>query len=99
MHAGSGWCEGCLRTLDEIAAWSRLDEAGKRGVLAGLPERRRQWRVMRAAAAAAAPAAAATEATAASGAAATDAAAATVAPASAAPATAAPPALGERPHA
>ena len=25
MHAGSGWCEGCLRTIDEIAAWSRLD--------------------------------------------------------------------------
>ena len=27
-----GLCEGCLRTLDEIAAWSRLDDAGKREV-------------------------------------------------------------------
>ena len=25
-------CEGCLRTLDEIALWSRLDDAGKRDV-------------------------------------------------------------------
>ena len=27
MDARSGWCEGCLRTLDEIAAWSTLDDA------------------------------------------------------------------------
>lgn len=32
MNAGSGLCEGCFRTLDEIAAWSRMDEAGKRAV-------------------------------------------------------------------
>lgn len=49
MHAGTGWCEGCLRTLDEIAGWSRLDDAGKRAVLAHLPERRRHWRSVRAA--------------------------------------------------
>jgi len=23
-------CEGCLRTLDEIAAWGRIDDGGKR---------------------------------------------------------------------
>ena len=23
----SGWCEGCLRTIDEIAAWGSLDDA------------------------------------------------------------------------
>ncbi|MCY7370783.1 MAG: DUF1289 domain-containing protein [Polaromonas sp.] len=28
----TGWCDGCLRTLDEISEWSRLDEAGKRRV-------------------------------------------------------------------
>ena len=28
----TGLCEGCLRTIDEIAAWSRLDDAGKRAV-------------------------------------------------------------------
>jgi predicted Fe-S protein YdhL (DUF1289 family) len=27
MDAPSGWCEGCLRTLDEIAAWGRMSEA------------------------------------------------------------------------
>ena len=32
VDANSGWCEGCLRTLDEIAAWSQLDNDGKRGV-------------------------------------------------------------------
>lgn len=32
MNAASGLCEGCFRTLDEIAAWSRMDEAGRRGV-------------------------------------------------------------------
>ncbi|MFZ2989439.1 DUF1289 domain-containing protein [Ideonella sp.] len=35
-----GWCTGCLRTLDEIATWSRLDANGQRAVLALLPPRR-----------------------------------------------------------
>jgi uncharacterized protein len=43
MDAATGWCEGCLRTIDEIAAWGRLDDAARRAVLAGLPERRVQW--------------------------------------------------------
>ena len=25
-------CEGCLRTIDEIAAWSRMDDQEKRAV-------------------------------------------------------------------
>ena len=25
-------CEGCYRTLDEVAAWAQLDDTGKRGV-------------------------------------------------------------------
>jgi predicted Fe-S protein YdhL (DUF1289 family) len=33
------YCLGCLRTLDEIAAWSRLDAARKRAVLAELDQR------------------------------------------------------------
>ena len=45
MDAATGWCEGCLRTLDEIAAWSRQTDAGKRQVLALLPERRAVWRL------------------------------------------------------
>ena len=32
IDADSGCCEGCLRTLGEIAAWSRLDNDAKRGV-------------------------------------------------------------------
>ena len=40
MHAQTGWCEGCARTIAEIAAWSKLDDADKRSVLALLPARR-----------------------------------------------------------
>ena len=29
MDAASGLCQGCLRTLDEIAAWSTMDDAAK----------------------------------------------------------------------
>lgn len=32
IDAASGWCEGCLRSLDEIAAWSQLDDEAKRAV-------------------------------------------------------------------
>lgn len=32
MDPDTGWCEGCLRTLDEIAAWSRLGDEDRRGV-------------------------------------------------------------------
>ncbi len=39
MHPGTGLCEGCLRTLDEIAAWSRMDNPAKLAVWAQLPER------------------------------------------------------------
>ncbi len=39
MDPRTGLCEGCLRTLDEIAAWSTLDPEQKRAVLAQLPSR------------------------------------------------------------
>jgi predicted Fe-S protein YdhL (DUF1289 family) len=39
MDPRTGWCEGCHRSIDEIAAWSRLDEAGKAAVWAQLPGR------------------------------------------------------------
>ena len=41
IDAASGWCEGCYRTIDEIAAWSRLDDAGKRAVWLQLDQRRK----------------------------------------------------------
>ena len=44
MHAPSGWCVGCLRTLDEIAGWGSLDDPGRRQVLLRLGARRVAWR-------------------------------------------------------
>ncbi|WP_457329869.1 DUF1289 domain-containing protein [Rhizobacter sp. P5_C2] len=32
MEAASGLCAGCWRTIDEIAAWSKMDDEGKRQV-------------------------------------------------------------------
>ena len=49
MHAASGWCVGCLRTLDEIAAWGGLDDIGRREVLQRLRGRRVAWRARQAA--------------------------------------------------
>jgi len=36
----TGWCEGCARTLDEIAAWSSMSDAEKRAVWSALNQRR-----------------------------------------------------------
>lgn len=40
MDAASGLCEGCQRTLDEIAVWSQMADADKRAVWAALAHRR-----------------------------------------------------------
>ena len=32
MAPSTGLCEGCWRTLDEIASWGQLDDADKRAV-------------------------------------------------------------------
>lgn len=40
MNEASGLCEGCLRTLDEIAVWSLLEAAEREGVWQQLDERR-----------------------------------------------------------
>lgn len=47
IDEATGCCEGCQRTLDEIAAWSSLDDAGKRAVWSDLRERRRLLREVR----------------------------------------------------
>ena len=39
MDATNGVCIGCLRTLDEIAAWSVLDDNARRAVWSALAER------------------------------------------------------------
>jgi len=32
MNQDTGFCDGCLRTIEEIVAWSRADDAYKRAV-------------------------------------------------------------------
>ncbi|MDP2008266.1 MAG: DUF1289 domain-containing protein [Rubrivivax sp.] len=43
MDQATGWCVGCLRTLDEIGVWSRLSDAGKQAVWNELAQRRLLW--------------------------------------------------------
>jgi predicted Fe-S protein YdhL (DUF1289 family) len=38
--AATGWCEGCWRSLDEIAAWSSLGDLERRRICKQLPLRR-----------------------------------------------------------
>ena len=47
MDDDTGWCTGCLRTLDEIAGWSVLDAAQKQGVWQELSRRRLAWRSLK----------------------------------------------------
>jgi predicted Fe-S protein YdhL (DUF1289 family) len=39
ISEATGLCEGCLRTLDEIAGWGGMDEEHKRNVWRRLGER------------------------------------------------------------
>lgn len=43
MDASTGWCEGCLRTIEEIAGWSLFDDGEKRAVWDALALRHAQW--------------------------------------------------------
>ena len=40
IDPGTGWCEGCLRTIDEIGAWGALDDRARRDIWKRLPARR-----------------------------------------------------------
>jgi len=40
MNADSGLCQGCWRTLDEIAAWSSASDEQKRGIWQRIQQRR-----------------------------------------------------------
>jgi len=40
MSAITGYCEGCLRTIDEIASWAAYSDREKRAVLARLAARK-----------------------------------------------------------
>ena len=39
MDGATGWCQGCLRTIGEIAAWSGMDNLGKQRVWACMEDR------------------------------------------------------------
>jgi predicted Fe-S protein YdhL (DUF1289 family) len=40
MDPATGWCVGCRRTLDEIAAWGTLDDDARRAIWQALAQRR-----------------------------------------------------------
>lgn len=42
IDESTGFCKGCKRTRDEIAAWLYLDDAEKRKVWEKLEERKRR---------------------------------------------------------
>jgi predicted Fe-S protein YdhL (DUF1289 family) len=46
MNADTGFCDGCFRTIDEIASWSAYDDDAKRAVLARVESRRQGARVV-----------------------------------------------------
>jgi predicted Fe-S protein YdhL (DUF1289 family) len=39
IHPEARLCVGCLRTIDEITAWSRMTEADRQAIMATLPTR------------------------------------------------------------
>jgi len=44
LDPGQRFCQGCFRTLDEIAAWSSASNAGRWQILAAAALRGEQWR-------------------------------------------------------
>jgi uncharacterized protein len=42
IDPATGWCEGCQRTIDEIARWSLFSDEEKLAVWADLKQRRVQ---------------------------------------------------------
>jgi len=40
MDPSSGWCEGCSRTIEEIAQWSGMSDEARRRVWAQIVLRR-----------------------------------------------------------
>ncbi|GCB06055.1 DUF1289 domain-containing protein [Ralstonia sp. SET104] len=43
MNEARGLCIGCMRTIDEIAAWSTMSDAARLAVWKTLPERACNW--------------------------------------------------------
>jgi predicted Fe-S protein YdhL (DUF1289 family) len=47
VHPEARICTGCLRSIDEITAWSRMSNEARRAVMAELPERQALLKVRR----------------------------------------------------
>lgn len=47
VHPETRLCTGCLRSIDEIGAWSRLTPEARRAVMDELPERAARHRTRR----------------------------------------------------
>jgi predicted Fe-S protein YdhL (DUF1289 family) len=47
IHPEARLCTGCLRSIDEITAWSRLTPEARRAVMADLPARKARLSVRR----------------------------------------------------
>jgi len=45
MNDATGLCDGCLRTIDEIVAWSVLDDDARRAVWNAIAQRRETSRI------------------------------------------------------
>lgn len=43
MDPVSQLCQGCLRTIDEIAAWSQLGDAARSKILGNIAKRRLEF--------------------------------------------------------
>lgn len=39
MNSATGLCEGCLRSIAEIAAWARMSDCERSRIMAELPAR------------------------------------------------------------
>ena len=42
MDEANRWCEGCRRSIDEIAGWGKMADREKLSVWTQLPQRRRE---------------------------------------------------------
>jgi predicted Fe-S protein YdhL (DUF1289 family) len=41
MSESTGLCDGCWRSIDEIAHWGNTDDEGKQAILSSIEQRRK----------------------------------------------------------
>ena len=47
IHPETRLCTGCLRSIDEIGAWSRMSAAERSDIMAALPDRAPELKIRR----------------------------------------------------